>query len=172
MKNSKTRLHLSTVAVTLLVAAAILAFTQFRSRSGSQLKTGKIETVDHGTTIYHLQDGWLIKGLDAEIGIPGVRTWLILVANREKGTRFNVVPGGVEWNSDDTEWALSTKGEIRDAAAEKARWVTGVNVTEPRTTTGMLIDNHVLASVKRQPSKYSVYELYELQGPKVERPTP
>ena len=172
MKNSKTRQHLGAVAVALLVAAAIFAFTQLRSQSGSQLRAGKIETVDHGITIYHLQDGWLIKGLDAEIGKPGVRNWLILVANREKGTRFNVVPGGVEWNSDHTEWALSTKGEIRDATAEKARWVTGVNITEPRTTTGMLVDDDVLASVEREPSKYSAYELYELQGPKVERPTP
>ena len=171
MTNSQARRLACVVAATLLAATAIFAFMLLRGPSGRELKTGKIETAALGTTIYHLQDGWLIKGLEAELGTPGTKTWLILVANRENGTRFDVVPGGVEWKSDDTAWALSTKGQLREASTEKAWWVTGVNVTAPRTTTGMLMDNDLLAAVKRAPSEYSVYDLYELRGPKVERPT-
>ena len=193
MKNSKPRLLLSAVALALLVAGAIFVFTQIRSRSGNPLEPGKIQTTEHGATIYHLQDGWLIEGTQKEDGTIADRTWLVLIANRVNGTRFNVFPGRVEWTTDapfvewnsedaksrgielfseDTEWVATIKGDFRDSNIEGTRWLSGVNVTEPRMATGMLIDNDMLAAVRCEPSEHSVYDLYELRGPKVERPTP
>jgi len=189
MKNSKPRLLLGAVALVLLVAGGTYVYTQIQSRSGSPLKPGNIQTSEHGATIYHLQDGWLIEGAQKEDGTIADKTWLVLIANRVEGTRFNVFSERVEWttnapfvewNSEDrkarvsgnTEWGAIIKGEFRDSNIEGTRWLSGVNVTEPRMVTGMLIDNDVLASVRKDPSKHSAYDLYELRGPKVERPTP
>lgn len=184
MKNSKPRLLTGAVALVLLVAGGIFVFTQIQSRSGSPLEPGNIQTTEQGATIYHLQDGWLIEGTQKKDGTIADRTWLVLIANRVEGTRFNVFPGHVEWTTDapfvdrkarvweDTEWGAIIKGDFRDSNIEGTRWLSGVNVTEPRMVTGMLIDNDVLAAVRDEPSKYSAYDLYELRGPKVERPTP
>lgn len=170
MRTLKPRLLLGAAAGALLAAAAIFVFTQTFNRSGSQLKPGKIEVTENGT-IYHLQDGWLIEGEQKENGSIADRSWLVLIANRERGTQFKVFQGAVEWKSEDGG-VRSTKGDFRDSPIEGARWVSGVNVTEPKMTTGMSIDNDVLAAVRREPSKHSAYDLYELQGSKVERPTP
>jgi len=193
MRNSKPRLLLGAVALALLVAGGIFVFTQTQSQSGKPLEPGNFHTTEHGATIYHLQDGWLIEGTQKEDGTIADRTWLVLIANRVKGTRFDVFAGRVEWTTDapfvkwnsedaksrgielfseDTEWVATIKGDFRESNIEGSRWLSGVNVTEPRMVTGMSIDNDVLAAVRDEPSKYSAYDLYELQGPKVERPIP
>ena len=159
----------------------MLVFLQSCGGSGSDLETGEIETTEHGI-VYHLKDGWLIEGKKNEDGTNAEKTWLVLIANRDKGTEFELLPGMVKWSSDepliagdetsssDSEWVATVKGELKESPTEGTRWVSGVNVTEPRNVTRMSVDNAVLASVRKDPSKYSAYELHKLKGPEGEGP--
>ena len=165
-----------------MAAVSLLLLIQSCNRSGSKLDTGKVETTDHGT-IYHLKDGWLIVGTHKKDGGLADKAWMLLLANRDKGTQFEVQPGGLKWSSDEpaikddeghmksSEWTAFVKADFRDAATEGELRVTTINVSEPRLTSSVSLESKVLESVKSDPSKYSAYDLYELKGGKAERPT-